>query len=132
VAAFVYEGPLNGGSAKVVDDADRLYTASLAFRTHLRLILCVARESAGCGGGAPGCGVKSWNRLGVRQCARHVYATPILCALGARFLCARCGVHPATSVTRRNAPAKSAPCSHGDRATHHATVRPAHDGPISG
>ncbi len=147
VAVFVHEGPLNGGSDKVVDDADRLYTASLAFRTHPRLILCVAHESAGCGfirgaglrtqevlgrntyrsrsrprpggrgGGAPSCGVKSWNRLGVRQCARHVHATPIRCSLGARFLCATCGVHPATSVTRRNAPAKSAPWSHGDRHT---------------
>ena len=147
VAVFVHEDPLNGGSEKVVDDADRLYTASLAFRTHPRLILCVAHESAGCGftrgagrrtqevlgrttyrsrsrprpGAPPRRSTGTWREVlgqaGVRQCARHVHATPIRCSLGARTLCATWGVHPATSVTRRNAPAKSAPCSHGDRHT---------------
>jgi hypothetical protein len=147
VAVFVHEGPLDGGPDKVVDDADCLCTASLAFRTHPRLILCVAHESAGCGlirgdgrrtqevlgrntyrsrsrprPGAPprrstGLRREVLDRLGVRQCARHVHATPIRCSLGARTLCATYGVHPATSVTRRNAPTKSAPCSHGDRHT---------------
>jgi hypothetical protein len=47
VEVFAHQGALKGGQVrKVVDDAARLYTASLAFEPRPRLIFCFADESA--------------------------------------------------------------------------------------